>query len=205
MTKLFRRHKTLVQAALFSSCLLFLACENDDDVISEWTQKVVLTEEAKKVEAYLSQGGRMCARLQAPVMVRQESDTLYTEFPKTLHVDFYDSTGVRESWLDSRYGKHFENLNKVLLRDSVRVISAKGDTLSTSELWWDQNTRKFYTDKQVRIATKSKLIYGGKGMDADQDLDNVTIHKPTGTVLVNDNFESSAPPAADSTQKPVEN
>ena len=190
MTNLFRKHKAFIQAALFSSCLLLLACENDDAVISEWTQKVVLTEEARKVEAFLSQGARLRARLQAPTMVRHQSDTLYTEFPATLHVDFYDSLGVRESWLDSRYGKHFENENKVLLRDSVRVISIKGDTLSTSELWWDQNTRKFYTDKQVRIATKSKLIYGGKGMDADQDLDNVTIHNPTGTVLVNDDFSS---------------
>ncbi len=188
MTKLFGKYTSLLQAALISSCLLFLACENDDDVISEWTQKVVLTEEAKKVEAYLSQGGRLRARLQAPTMLRHQSDTLYTEFPATLHVDFYDSLGTRESWLDSRYGKHFENLNKVLLRDSVRVISINGDTLSTSELWWDQNSRKFYTDKQVRIATKSKLIRGGKGMEADQDLDNVTIHNPTGTVLVDDDL-----------------
>ena len=180
----------MLQAAIISSCLLFLGCENDDATISEWTQKAVLTEEAKKVEAYLSQGGKLRARLQAPVMLRRESDTLYTEFPKTLHVDFYDSLGTKESWLDSRYGKHFENLNKVLLRDSVKVISIKGDTLTTSELWWDQNSRKFYTDKEVRIATKSKLIYGGKGMDADQDLANVTIHQPTGTVLVDDDLGS---------------
>lgn len=205
MTKLFKPFSIFIQAAIFSSCLLLLGCENDDATISAWTEKVVLTEEAKKVQAYLSQGGHLRARLQAPLMLRQEGDTLYTEFPKTLHVDFYDSLGVKESWLDARYGKHFENLNKVLLRDSVRVISTKGDTLSTSELWWNQSTRKFYTDKQVRIATKTKLVYGGRGMEADQDLDNVTIHQPTGTVLVNDNFGSGAPPAADSTQRPVEN
>lgn len=195
MTKLFQLHKRFFQAAIISSCLLFWGCENDDATISEWTEKVVLTEEARKVQAYLSQGGHLRARLEAPLMLRQEGDTLYTEFPKNLHVDFYDSLGTRESWLDARYGKHFENLNKVLLRDSVKVISVAGDTLSTSELWWDQNTRKFYTDKNVRIGTKTKLIYGGKGMDADQDLNNVIIHKPTGTVLVNDNLQSSPTPA----------
>lgn len=188
MIKHFLKHQIFLQAAIFSSCLLFWGCENDDATISEWTEKVVLTEEARKVQAYLSQGGHLRARLEAPLMLRQEGDTLYTEFPKNLHVDFYDSLGTKESWLDARYGKHFENLNKVLLRDSVKVISIEGDTLSTSELWWDQNSRKFYTDKNVRIGTKTKLIYGGKGMDADQDLNNVTIHKPTGTVLVNDNF-----------------
>lgn len=192
MIKMTSHFFRMLQAAILSSCLLLWGCENDDAAISEWTEKVVLTEEAKKVQAYLSQGGHLRARLEAPVMLRQESDTLYTEFPKTLHVDFYDSTGKRESWLDARYGKHFESLNKVWLRDSVRVISIEGDTLQTSELWWDQNTRKFYTDKNVRIGTKTKLIYGGRGMSADQDLSNVVIHQPTGTVLVNDDFQSPA-------------
>ena len=187
----FFQHKFLyLQAAIISSCLLFMGCENDDKDISEWTEKKVLVEEAKKVEGLFSQGGRLRAKLVAPLMIRQESDTLYTEFPKTLHVDFYDSLGKRESWLDARYGKHFENFNKVLLRDSVVVINVKGDTLKTQELWWDQNNRRFYTDKQVQIAQKTKHIYGGKGLDASQDLTDITIMQPTGTVLVNDDLSA---------------
>ncbi len=166
-----------------------MSCENDDQAISEWTEKKVLVEEAKKVEAYFSQGGRMRARLNAPLMLRQESDTMYTEFPKTLHVDFYDSLGKRESWLDARYGKHFENLNKVFLRDSVVVINTKGDTLTTSELWWDQNSRRFYTDKHVRIAQTTRHIYG-EGLEANQDLTDITILKPSGIVLVNEDLSA---------------
>ena len=64
------------------------------------------------------------------------------------------------------------------------VINIKGDTLQTPELWWDQNTKKFYTDKEVRIAQKTKHIYGGKGMIADQDLSNIEIKFPTGNVLM---------------------
>lgn len=175
-------------ATLFC-CFLFGSCENDDKTIQEWSEKVVLTEEARKVETYFSQGGRLRAKLVAPVMVRTESDTVFVEFPKTLHVDFYDSLTRKESWVDARYGKYFETLDKVWLRDSVVVISVKGDTLSTTELWWDQNTRKFYTDKHVRIGTKTKLIYGGEGMEADQDLSNVIIKNPSGTVLVSDNLD----------------
>jgi LPS export ABC transporter protein LptC len=177
--------KTIItQAALFSSCLFFFSCENDQKTIDEWTGKRVLVEEARNVETFLSQQGVLKAKLVAPIMIRQQSDTIYTEFPKKLHVDFYDTAAVRESWLDARYGKYFENLNKVLLRDSVVVINIKGDTLQTSELWWDQNTKKFYTDKVVRIAQKTKNIYGGKGMVADQDLSNIEIKYPTGNVLM---------------------
>ena len=180
-----------MQAALYSSCLLlFAGCENDDKAISEWTEKKILVEEAKKVETYFSQNGKLRARLNAPLMIRSESDTVYVEFPKKLHVDFYDSLTKKESWVDARYGKYFESLNKVWLRDSVVVISVKGDTLSTNELWWDQNTRKFYTEQKVRISTKNKNIYGGKGMEANQDLSDVIIRQPSGFVLVSDSLSS---------------
>lgn len=180
----------LQQAAIICSCLLFVGCENDDKAITEWTQKVTLVDEAKNVETYFSQGGHLKAKLTAPLMIRAQNDTVFTEFPKSLHVDFYDSLLHRESWVDARYGKYFESLNKVWLRDSVKVINVKGDTLSTSELWWDQNSKQFYTNQQVRIATKSKLIYGGKGLVASQDFSDVTIKQPTGTVLVSDNLSA---------------
>ena len=178
----------LLQAAILGSCLFFFACENDDRTINEWTEKVVLVEEATNVETFFSQNGKLRARLVAPLMIRSQADTTYTEFPKTLHVDFYDSLLKKESFLDARYGKYFENQNRVWLRDSIKVININGDTLTTSELWWDQNTKKFYTEKEVRIATKSKNIYGGKGMEATQDLNEVIIKYPSGTALVQDNF-----------------
>ena len=144
-----------------------------------------MVEEAKDMTAIFSQQGNLKAHLKAPIMLRYQGDTIMTEFPKTLHVDFYDSSAKRESWLDARYGKYFESFNRVLLRDSVKVINIQGDTLSTQELWWDQNERKFYTDSTVRIITKDKRIRGGKGMEAGQDLSWYTIKYPTGTVLVN--------------------
>ena len=168
MINFFANHKFL-QAAILCSCLFFFACENDDKTINEWTEKVVLVEEATNVETFFSQNGKLRARLHAPLMIRSQSDTTYTEFPKTLHVDFYDSLLKKESFLDARYGKYFENQNRVWLRDSIQVINTRGDTLTTSELWWDQNTQKFYTDKEVHIIQKTKNIYGGKGMEASQD------------------------------------
>lgn len=190
MTKALTRYKNILQAAILCSCLLFVGCENEEAEINAWTERRVLLEEAKNVETYFSQGGRLRAKLHAPIMIRSESDTVYVEFPKNLHVDFYDSLTRKESFLDARYGKYFENQGKVWLRDSVKVISLKGDTLSTVELWWNQNTQRFYTDSTVQIATKSRNIYGGKGMEASQDLSDVIIKYPSGTVLVSDSLNA---------------
>jgi LPS export ABC transporter protein LptC len=186
----FFRHKTFfTSAAIFGSCFFFSACENDPKVIKELTQHVVLVEEAKNIETYLSQGSVVKAKLWAPYMLRYTADTLYVEFPRSLHVNFFDSMGKQESHLDARYGKYFESLNKVYLRDSVLVYNMQGDTLRCPELWWDQNTQLFYTDKNVWIK-KSGTVLLGKGMDAKQDLSNIHITEVKGTVIVPDSLSA---------------
>jgi len=141
----------LVPCILFLVPLFISSCENDPKVIENWTKKAELREEAKTVESYLSQSGVMKAKLTAPLMYRYQRDTIYTEFPNTLQVDFYDDSVRVESWLTANYGIYYDNLNKVFLRDSVMVINKEGDTLRTPELWWDQNMQKFYTDKPARL------------------------------------------------------
>jgi LPS export ABC transporter protein LptC len=173
-------------AVLIMGCFFLLSCENDKEKVKIWTEKVVMKEEAIGVDSYLSQDGKMKARLIAPLMIRVQDDTLYVEFPETLHVDFYNDSNQVESRLDSRYGKYYEALNKVYLRDSVVVVTVKGDTLKSPDLWWDQNTKMFYTDKYAIYHGIGKNIYGGKGLTATQDLSSVIFNQPTGTVQVSE-------------------
>jgi LPS export ABC transporter protein LptC len=144
------------------------SCENDEKIIDELTKNQTMVEEAKVVQIYLSQGGQTKTRLTAPLMLRVFADTIYVEFPNTLHCDFYNDSTKIETRLDSKYGKYFESQNKVYLRDSVVVINIKGDTLRSPDLWWDQNTKLIYTDKYAIYHGINKDIYGGKGMVATQ-------------------------------------
>ena len=180
--------KLYLIAAIVTGCFILYGCENDEKKINDLIKNVTMKEEAINIESYLSQEGKMKAKLKAPLMIRVTSDSQYVEFPKTLHVDFFGETsGKVETWLDSRYGKYFENLGKVYLRDSVVVITTKGDTLRSPDLWWDQNTKLFYTDKFATYHGIGKNIYGGKGLVATQDLMSVTFNQPTGTVQVSEN------------------
>lgn len=176
----------LFSAVLLSSFLLLPGCENSEKALREWSENKTMVEEAREITTLFSQRGQMKAKLTAPLMLRYQTDSVYIEFPKSLHVDFFDSTGQKESQVDALYGKYFETTNRVFLRDSVMVATVKGDTLRCPELWWNQATGKFYTDKLVRIKTVDKLIYGGRGMEADQDLSNVTIYQPTGVIAAPD-------------------
>jgi LPS export ABC transporter protein LptC len=171
-------YKVFYSAALVMSCFFICGCENTQEEIDALTKNKVMVEEAKGIESYLSQDGKMRAKLTAPEMLRVLVDTTYVEFPKSLHVDFYDDSTRIDSRLDSKYGKYFETLDKVYLRDSVTVISVKGDTLKCFYLWWDQNTKLFYTDTIAIFHGKDKNVYGGKGLVATQDMSSITFKEP---------------------------
>lgn len=185
---LFSVHKKIIQTAFFiTGCFFMAGCENDDKVLQDWAKKVVMQEEAIQVESYLSQDGKLRAKLKAPLMIRVAGDTISVEFPNKLHCDFYDDSTQLETWLDSKYGIYYENLNKVYLRDSVVVITVKGDTLKSPDLWWDQGTKMFYTDKYATYHGVGKNIYGGKGMEATQDLKRIMFKETTGNLKVSEN------------------
>jgi len=171
-------------AAFIIGCFFIGGCENDMGAIKRLTQDEVQVEEAKNVESYLSQEGMMKAKLTAPLMLRVLTDSSYVEFPQSLHVDFYNDSTKIETWLDSKYGKYFELRDQVYLRDSVIVISVKGDTLKAPELWWDQKAKLFYTDSVAEYHSVDKQITGGKGLVATQDMSEVTFKHPTGPVSV---------------------
>lgn len=170
------------------SCFFFLSCENDQKTIDDLTKPKAMIEEAKNIESYLSQGGILKAKLMAPYMLRSSSDTTFVEFTKSLHVDFYDSTGKADSHLDSKYGKYYESLNKVYLRDSVLVYNLQGDSMRSPDLWWDQNTQRIYTDKKVWVRKQGTILTGQNGMDARQDLSDIHIKQVTGPIDLPDSL-----------------
>jgi LPS export ABC transporter protein LptC len=166
----------------FLIVLLFSACENDDRVLTNWTKQLRLKEEATDVLSTISQEGKLKARIKSPFMVKEAGDTIQMTFPRMLHCDFYNDSAIIETRLDAKFGIYYENLNKVYLRDSVVVITVKGDTLLSPELWWDQNTKLFYTDKYASYRSPGQQILGGQGLEATQDLKRITFKSTTGLV-----------------------
>ena len=110
----------------------------------------------------------------------------YVEFPKKLHVDFYNDSQIIESKMNAHYAKYKQYQSKVFLKDSVIIINiARGDTLYCNELYWDRNNigTEFYTDKPVRIRTKTEVI-DGLGMESSQDFKNWRILHSVGRISV---------------------
>lgn len=159
------------------------ACKNDLDEVKALNEKKTSVETGYRIQSFLSEGAKVKAKLSAPLMLRYQTDTPYVEFPKTLHVDFYNDSARVESRLDTRYGKYKESEQKVFLKDSVVISNLQGDTLWCRELWWDQQLQQFYTDKPVRIRKPGEMYYG-RGLKADQSLKWYNLDTVTGIMQV---------------------
>ncbi len=178
-------NKFLLFTSFVFAVMFLVSCGNSDKELNEYNYKALGIEEIKDADINYTLGGNAKAKLRSPLMLRVQEANQYVEFPKKLHVDFFNETGAVDSRLDALYGKYYELESKVFLRDSVKVINVLGDTLYCNELWWDRSRKgnEFYTDKPVRIRRKLQII-DGIGMDASQDFKAWHIINPVGVINV---------------------
>jgi LPS export ABC transporter protein LptC len=171
--------------SFFFMLSILVSCGNSDKELDAYNSKGLGVEEIKNADINYTLGGNAKAKLLSPLMLRVQEASPYVEFPKKLHVDFFNETGTVDSRLDALYGKYYEQESKVFLKDSVKVINVLGDTLYCNELWWDRSRKgnEFYTDKPVRIRTKMQVI-NGIGMNSSQDFKNWVIINPVGVINV---------------------
>jgi LPS export ABC transporter protein LptC len=163
---------------LASTLIIMMGCENDLTEVREMAGKNTNTEVGTQIDSYLSLEGKMKAHLTAPTIIRYVAEgPKRSEFPNSLHVDFFNDSNKIESRIDAQYGNYNENEKKVLLKKNVVATNIYGDTLQTDELWWDQNAEKFYTDKKVIFSKNYRNDYfiGLKGMTCNENLTDLRL------------------------------
>jgi LPS export ABC transporter protein LptC len=156
------------------------SCENNINDVKALSDKTGGIDIGKDVAIYMSEGGKMNAKLTAPMMKKYLLDSgKMIEFPNTIKVDFYKDSTKIESKLSADYANYKQEENKFFLRGNVVVYTVKGDTLWCKEMYWDQATSKFHTDKEVVVKQHNPIskIYG-LGLEANQDLTDIKIIKP---------------------------
>ena len=169
-----------IAVACLSSCFFMASCENDVDAVKALGARVGGIDVGKNVAIYVSNGGKLGAKLTAPLMNRYLIDSSkMIEFPQSIHVDFYKDSNQIESQLSAKYAKYKETENIVFLKEDVIIFNTLGDTLWCKEMYWDQNTNKFYTQQDVIVKQHNPVakIYG-KGLEANQNLTDIRIFKP---------------------------
>jgi len=180
MINLFFHKKNILAVTILCSCFFMFSCENNINEVKALSDNVGGVDVGKDVAIYMSGDGKMTAKMTAPIMKKYLLDSgQMVEFPNTIKVDFYKDSAKVESKLSANYAKYIQDENKFFLKGDVIIYNVMGDTLWCKEMYWEQSTSKFHTDKEVVVKQHNPIskIYG-LGFEANQDLSDIKIFKP---------------------------
>ncbi len=168
---------------------LFLSCtKNKIEKINSITDRSNSPDlKIENTQIIYSEYGKTKTKLISPLITRYPNlEKPYTEFPKGLHVFFYDSLQNEIASIRSNYAINNETENTWIVKNDVQVVNTKGDTLNTEYLTWNQKKKKIYTDEYVRMIHKDGIIHG-KGLEANEDLTKWEIKDITGIINIDNN------------------
>lgn len=169
--------------------LSMIACENNIAQINVLTAADELpVESGKNVEYIYSDSAIVRAKLNSSLVNRYAGKKNFMEFPKGMHVIFYNEKKQEQTNLTADYGIGYDDgsgMNKMEAKRNVVVVNEKGDRLNTEHLIWDAITKQIYTDEFVKITTKEETIWGD-GLKANQDFSTYEILHPKGSIAVKD-------------------
>lgn len=170
----------LLYRLFFCSAFVFTACENDLSKVKEIELKQKEDIEITKgAEIIYSDSAYVKAKLKTPILYNHKSSTPYMEMPKGIEVTFYDRNLQQTSKVTSDYAIRKESQKIVELKKNVVATNAEGKTFKSDELIWDENLKKFYSNKLVTINTGGNLITG-PGFWSNEDFSYYEIKQGAG-------------------------
>ncbi|MBK7224344.1 MAG: LPS export ABC transporter periplasmic protein LptC [Saprospiraceae bacterium] len=135
-----------------------------DHEASEYNNKELI----RDVHIIYSDSGKIQIKIKAPILIRHlNTSDLKEEFPKGFFAEFFDQNDRLLNTLTSKYAIRNSNERKTIMQDSVVFQSLNQETMKTSELFWDENNGKLYTEKYVSIIRKNEIIRGF-GFETDE-------------------------------------
>jgi LPS export ABC transporter protein LptC len=139
---------------------------------------------AKNIEVIFSDSGRIQAKLSGALLNRYRGGDPYMEFPKGFKVSIYDSALTVETTITGNYGKRMDYTRIMEARGNVMVRNErKKQQLNTERLIWDENKRKIYSKTNVKITTRSMILFGD-GLESNESFSDYTILNPHGQMIV---------------------
>ncbi len=167
---------------------MFFSCGNDIKEVRDFlADKNLPIGVAENIYNVHTDSGRVDLRLTAPLLhdYTNRKKHPYNEFPEGVKIVTIDKN--KDSLVVSGdYAISYSKTNISEIKENVVIINYTDyKKLLTEQLFWDQNTKYFYTEKPFTLITKTDTIYG-IGFDASEDLNTFMAKQNRGSVLLKD-------------------
>lgn len=172
-------------AVFITGILLQFSCENDLRDVEQISAKklIVPVDRSTGVEIIYSDSARVKAKLITPELLNYKTDKPYLEMKKGVTVIFYDQDQQETSRVKSDYAIRREREYIIELKRNVVVTNVKGETFKSEELIWDENKKRFYSNRLVSITSKDNVLFG-TSFWANEDFSYYEIVQSTGDLML---------------------
>ena len=141
----------LKPVGLLAVCILLLlvtACENDLNKVKAVSAKELSNpvDTTRGVDVLYSDSAHVKARMQAPLMLRFNTQKPYYEMPKGVKVTFFDIKAREQGTITADYAITSNDDKVIELRHHVVLSNPVGDTFKSDEMTWDQNKKQVFTN-----------------------------------------------------------
>ena len=185
----FKNHKQKAMALLVIAFLFACKPNHTVDELNQINQEIdsLSVEVAENVFITYTDSAKLRATIKAPVLKRfPDKKNPRMEMPNGVSATFFDAMGDTTSTLNSKYAMHYEEEDKIEIRDSVRVVNRNGEEIKTDELIWDKKARRVTSKKPVRVKIRDEKIISAEGFESDESFLNYKFSRVTGVVYLNE-------------------
>lgn len=172
-------------AVVFASAMFF-SCTNDVKEVRDFlADKNLPIGEAYKINHKHTDSGRVDIKMKAPVMFdfSNRENHPYNEFPKGLKITSIEKNGDSVT-VEGDYAKSYRKTEVSEIKGNVIVVNyVQKNKLVTEQIYWDQKTHYFFTEKKFTFYTLTDTIYG-TGFESTEDLKTWWVKNQSGVINI---------------------
>lgn len=182
--------KTIIKSiAVISMTAMLFSCGNSTQEIRDLlADKNLPIGIATDINNIYTDSGIVTSKLQAPLLhnFSNRENHPYSEFPEGVRIVTLDKN-MDSIVITGNYAIIYSKTSISEIRDHVVINNyLEHKKLITEQLFWDQKTKYFYTEKAFTLYTLTDTIYG-IGFDASENLETFIAKNNRGSIYLNEN------------------
>lgn len=169
-------------AGLFVSAMLFSCDNNTQKVRDLLADKNLPVGTAKDAYHVYKDSGRISSKLMTPVLLDfgNRKEHPYSEFPAGIKIINFNKNEKDSITITGNYAISYDKTTISEIKGNVVVVNhTEKSRLETEQLFWDQKTNYFVSEKAFKLMTPKDTIFG-IGFESKDDLSKHLAKKTTG-------------------------
>ena len=162
--------------------MLFSCANNTQKVRDFLADKNLPVGTAKDAYHVYKDSGRITSKLITPIMLdfSNRKEHPYSEFPKGVKIINFEKNGFDSVTITGNYALSYAKTSISEIRGNVVVVNHTDQSrLETEQLFWDEKTKYFVSEKAFKLTKESDTIFG-VGFESKDDLSKHLSKKTTG-------------------------